>query len=145
MDIHLCQQKTEGFYFDSYSLAPFAANIVNVLRKNCTTIKFNDRQLQSDSSSVRGHFCVMFLYYMTHGIELRSFFNLFSRNYLHANDEIAEEFVKNLPQQNTSEKKKLFYLLVTGTKIHLSHLNVSIKKAYIIQRFVSALQSELAQ
>lgn len=97
-------KKSEGFYFDSYGLPPFVANIANVLRKNCKTIKFNDRQVQSDSSSVCGHFCVMFLYYMTHGIDVQSFLNLFSEKNLLANDNIAEEFVENLRQRNMSEK-----------------------------------------
>lgn len=98
--------KSEGFYFDSYGLAPFVANISNVLRKNCKTIKFNDRQVQSDSSAVCGHFCVMFLYYMAHGIDMQAFLNLFSEKNLLANDEIAEKFVKNLRQRNMSKKNK---------------------------------------
>lgn len=77
-------------------------NIASVLRKNCKTLKFNNQQLQSDSSSVCGHFCLMFLYYMSFGIELQTFFGVFSEN-LHSNDKIVELFVENLRRR----KKKI--------------------------------------
>lgn len=96
--------KSEGLYFDSYGVKPFVASIANVLRKNCKTIKFNDQQLQSDSSNVCGQFCLMFLYYMTHGIDFPSFLDLFSEKNLLANDNIAVEFVKNLCKQNVGKK-----------------------------------------
>lgn len=98
-------KKSEAFFFDSYGLEPYVTNIANLLRKNCKTVKFNDRQIQSESSSVCGQFCLMFLYYMTHGIDANSFLNLFSEKNLLTNDKIAEEFVENLRRQKVCKKK----------------------------------------
>ena len=95
--------KSRGYYFDSYGLPPLVPNIAHTLRKNCKTFQFNDRQLQSDFSSVCGDFCLMFLYYMCFGIELQTFFDQFSEN-LRSNDDIAREFVEKLRQRKSLGK-----------------------------------------
>ena len=36
--------------------------------KNCKTLRWNAIQLQNDASDVFGQYCIMFLYYMSHGV-----------------------------------------------------------------------------
>lgn len=95
--------KSHGYYFDSYGMPPFVPDHIDRLRENCKTIRFNNKQLQSESSTVCGQFCIMFLHYAAYGIELQKFFDLFSDD-LKKNDSIVEKFVANL--QNNAKKKR---------------------------------------
>lgn len=112
-------QNSNECYFDSYGLAPFIPNHVNRLRKNCKTLKFNDRQLQSESSAVCGHFCPMFLHYMSCDLGLQRFLDIFTRD-LRRNDLIAEEFVENLSQQKKKQKNNRAFELIVNGQRHLS-------------------------
>ena len=88
-------EKSNGYFFDSYGVSAYVPEHVNRMRKNCKTIKYNDLQLQSESSTVCGQFCIMFLYFMACGIGAKNFFDLFGAD-LKKNDKIAREFAKNL-------------------------------------------------
>lgn len=102
-------KKSRGHYFDSYGLKPYIPDHIARLRKNCKTFRYNDHHLQSISSDVCGHFCIMFLFFMASGIEFQEFINLFSRD-THQNDAIVREFVENVIAQNTTPKNKLAQL-----------------------------------
>ena len=65
-------------------------------------MRWNTARLQSDSSKVCGHYCIMFLYYMSIGIGLKKFLEIFSDDY-ERNDQIVEEFVTSFARRN---KKK---------------------------------------
>ena len=88
-------RKSCGYYFDSYGMKPHIPDHVMRLRKNCKTLRYNDRQLQSISSDVCGHFCIMFLYFMARNIGFSEFLSLFSSD-LHKNDVVVKEFVDEL-------------------------------------------------
>lgn len=98
-------EKSRGHYFDSYGLKPQIPDHIARLRKNCKTLRYNDLQLQSVSSDVCGHFCIMFLYFMASGIGFHEFINMFSRD-TQQNDDIVREFVENLITQKTASKSK---------------------------------------
>lgn len=105
-------KKSRGYYFDSYGMPPFIADHIDRLRENCKTIKFNNKQLQSESSDVCGQYCIMFLHYAAYGIELRKFFDLFDSD-LEKNDSIVEEFVENA-QNSTKKKNKMDCIFSVG-------------------------------
>lgn len=96
-------KKAHGYYFDSFGMPPFVQDHIDRLRENCKMIKFNKKQLQSESSVVCGQFCIMFLFYAAHDIELHKFFDLFASD-LEKNDSIVEEFAAKV--QNHAKKKK---------------------------------------
>lgn len=98
-------RESSGYYFDSYGLKPYIPDHVMRLRKNCKTLRYNDHQLQSVSSDVCGHFCVMFLYYMACGLGFREFLKLFTLD-LHKNDLVVEEFVDELVANKVTSRAR---------------------------------------
>lgn len=98
-------EKSYGYYFDSYGIKPYIPDHVSRLRRNCKTLRHNDQQLQSVSSNVCGHFCIMFLYFMASDIGFQNFLNLFS-NDVHCNDAVVKEFVDQLVDRKTAEYTK---------------------------------------
>lgn len=98
-------RKSSGYYFDSYGIKPYIPDHVMRLRKNCKTLRYNDHQLQSVSSDVCGHFCVMFLYYMACGLGFREFLKLFTLD-LHKNDLVVEEFVDELVASKVTSRAR---------------------------------------
>ena len=136
-------KKGEGFCFDSLAFKPNIANIADVLRRNCKTVKFNDRQVQSDFSNVCSQMSLMFLYYMTHEIGAESFFELFSKKNLLANDKIAREFVEALNQQNMKKKKNCAIFAGDGYKNSLfPPVWLSSEQVYIMAGDMDDFQSE---
>lgn len=95
-------QNQRGWYFDSYGIPPFIPSHINRMRKNCKTLRWNTTQLQSEASKVCGHYCIMFLYYMSIGLGLKQFLEIFSSD-CEKNDKIVEEFVSSFAEKN---KKK---------------------------------------
>lgn len=49
-----------GWYFDSYGIKPYIPEHINRIRKNCKSLRWNVKHLQSYESTVCGRFCVMF-------------------------------------------------------------------------------------
>ena len=88
-------QKSNGYFFDSYGLPADVPSYVQRMRKNCKTLRWNDLQYQIESSTVCGQFCITFLHFMACGIGKEEFFNLFGQD-LRKNDEIAKKFLENL-------------------------------------------------
>lgn len=96
-----------GCYFDSYGLAPFVPSHINRIRRNCKNLRWNTVQLQSESSTVCGHFCVMFLYYMSIGFGLEKFLEIFGKD-CEKNDAIVEEFVCSFAEKNKNKNADSF-------------------------------------
>ena len=85
-------KSSNGLYFDSFGLPPIIADHINRLRKNCKTFRWNAIQLQNDGSDVCGQYCIMFLYYTSHGLCFKKFLDNFSEN-LVKNDNIVKRYV----------------------------------------------------
>ena len=90
-----------GWYFDSYGIKPYIPEHINRIRKNCKSLRWNVQQLQSYESAVCGHFCVMFLYFLSFGLGFDQFLHCFTSN-LQENDDIARNFVSSL-QKKTAQ------------------------------------------
>ena len=88
-----------GWYFDSFGLAPIIPDHINRLRKNCKRLRWNTTHLQSLSSDVCGQYCIMFLYYMSKGLGIEKFLNNFSTD-LFRNDEIVKNFISSKKIKN---------------------------------------------
>ena len=84
-----------GNYFDSYGLAPLSAHHLDCLRRNCARYRWSEKQLQSFDSKVCGEYCIVFLYYMCIGGNLRSFHSLFGSR-TRDNDILVTRFHKKL-------------------------------------------------
>lgn len=85
-------KNNEGWYFDSYGLPPLIFNHEKCLRKNCKRYQWNSDKLQSDTSNVCGHYCIMFLNYMSKGYSMPEFLGNFSNDYEN-NDSIVQDYV----------------------------------------------------
>lgn len=88
-------KNSNGWYFDSYGRAPFIREHLRVIRKNCRLLRWNTIQLQSLESSNCGHFCVMFLHFLSSGKTMHQFQSIFSDDLRH-NDHISATFVKKI-------------------------------------------------
>ena len=84
-----------GTYFDSLGKPPQIPEHLRRMQKNCKKFRWNNKRLQSDYSNVCGHYCIMFLYYMSTGSGLTSFLKIFSQN-LQKNDTLARNFVEEV-------------------------------------------------
>ena len=98
-----------GTYFDSFGLEPLIPNHLRLLRKNCRVLRWNTKQLQSNSSKVCGQFCLMFLIHMSRGKTLKQFQNIFSSN-LDKNDGIVKDFVKRLNLTKFPKGNKRYFV-----------------------------------
>lgn len=95
-----------GLFFDSYGLPPYIKNHIRRMRKNCDRFKWNTRPLQSDSSSVCGQFCIMFLDYMSRGFKIADFLKNFSFDFKN-NDKIAARYVERLKRKLKYKRSRL--------------------------------------
>ena len=86
---------SRGWYFDSYGQPPLNRHHLRVIRKNCKQLRWNTTQLQSLESANCGHFCVMFLHYLSSFKTMRHFLEIFSAD-LQENDRISARFVKKI-------------------------------------------------
>ena len=74
--IRFNKDSSTGFYFDSYGFYPFVPNILKFIQKNCITWKYNTRQLQSQHSTVCGHYVCVFALYTSMGYTPQEFINM---------------------------------------------------------------------
>lgn len=88
-----------GTFFDSYGLEPYVEQHRRRLRENCGFYTWNTRQLQSDSSTLCGGFCLAFLFYMSHNNDFDLFCNIFEHN-LDDNDKIIERFLSRIRKKH---------------------------------------------
>ena len=94
-----------AIFFDSYGMPPSVSHHHQRIRKNSTRFGWNTKRLQSFNSTVCGQYCVMFLYFMSHGYTLDHFYNLFSNNYK-LNDNFVRQFFKKISNNRIINKKK---------------------------------------
>lgn len=88
-------KNNRGLYFDSYGLPPLIRHHLRVIRKNCRQLRWNTIQLQSPESANCGHYCVMFLHFLSLLGTMQQFQNIFSEN-LQENDRISAKYVKKI-------------------------------------------------
>lgn len=82
-----------GWYFDSYGIPPIIPQHLRRLRQNCKFFHYNAIQLQGPESQTCGHYCVMFLHFMSTGLGIHRFRSAFSTD-LTKNDEIVYDYYK---------------------------------------------------
>ena len=85
-------KSSNGLYFDSFGLPPIIPDYINRLRKNCKTFRWNVIQLQNYGSDACGQYCIMFLYYMSHGLGFKKFLDNSSENF-EKNDNVVKRYV----------------------------------------------------
>lgn len=90
-----------GLYFDSYGYPPIIKKHAECIRRNCTFFEWNTFRLQNEASYVCGHYCIMFLHFMSSGLGSDVFINLFTTD-LYANDRIVEKYYKSYVNKNVS-------------------------------------------
>lgn len=86
----------EIVFFDSFGLPYYyyGSDVVEFLRNKCKFVRYNTMQLQPNSSSTCGMFCLFFIYKGMCGISFDKFLSLFSRNKL-KNATLVSTFVRN--------------------------------------------------
>lgn len=97
--------KGRGLYFDSYGLPPIIPQHLARLRRNCKFYRYSLKQLQSDTSSVCGQFCVVFLHLMSSGFSMPQFNRLFSGN-VKENDKIVREYYNSFAARTVGSNNK---------------------------------------
>ena len=97
-------QQGHAVYFDSYGLPPQVPQHLQRVRMNCKIYKWNTKRLQSFNSLVCGQYCLMFLYYMSHGYTMEKFCSMFSDNCTN-NDKIARHFYNNYSRYKVKNRK----------------------------------------
>lgn len=70
-----------GSYFDSLGFPPLNSTFSNRLTINSKRYDWNRKKIQSDSSTVCGQYCLVFLYYLNKGFSLNEFCQMFTDNY----------------------------------------------------------------
>ena len=90
----------DGWYFDSYGFPPLVPDHINRLRKDCKRLRWNVRQLQSETFDVCGQYCLMFLHYMSDGSRIEKFLENFSVN-LKKNYTIVRNFAIRIQTDET--------------------------------------------
>lgn len=88
-----------GVFFDSYGLPPIIPQHRRGIRENCVIYRWNTRQLQSDTSSLCGAFCIYFLFHMSLNNDLDSFCNIFKDN-LNDNDRIVKRYLDRIKKKH---------------------------------------------
>lgn len=92
-------------YFDSYGLPPTVEAHLDRIRRNSTSYEWSIPQLQSIDSSVCGQFCIAFLFYMSHGYDLRRFCSLFSTDTVE-NDRLSLTLFNHITKCKKIHKNK---------------------------------------
>ena len=93
-----------GTYFDSYGLPPVIKDHVKAIDQNCKNLAWNSTVLQSETSKVCGHFCLMYLDCLSKGQTLQEFLTHFSKD-LKSNDKIAALYVNKLRRSKRGKKQ----------------------------------------
>ena len=99
VSVYVDKKNNKGWFFDSYGLPPIVPNHSKCLRKNCKHFEWNTKRLQSDTSEVCGHYCIMFLNYMSEGSNVKKFLENFSDNFI-KNDEIVRNYISRNKRGN---------------------------------------------
>ena len=83
-----------GTFCDSFGQPPYIRQHIDAIGRNCSKFEWNSHQLQSETSDVCGHYCIMFLHLWSSGVNLDTFCSIFGKN-LQSNDEIVREYYDN--------------------------------------------------
>lgn len=79
-------------YFDSYGQPPTVADHIKFIRRNSCCYRYNTTPLQSDYSSVCGHYCLTYLYFRSLGFHLTYFTALCSENVCKNDNSVCQTF-----------------------------------------------------
>jgi hypothetical protein len=82
-----------GYYFDSFGRQPNDHSILAFLRRNCTKIHCNQRQIQHLNSTKCGQFSAVYLKFRFAGCMSETFLSLFNHD-LSLNEYIIESYYK---------------------------------------------------
>jgi hypothetical protein len=75
-----------GCYFDSYGSKPRTSFLPFL--ESCSTYKYNKQRVQSDITTVCGHYCIFYLLQRARGLSQSETINYFNEN-LYENDEFV--------------------------------------------------------
>lgn len=96
-------QHGRGVFFDSFGLPPIIPSHRARIDRNCTFYRWNDRQLQAETSEVCGHYTVMFLHLVSSGLTLDEIHSVFGRDCV-ANDRIVKEYYNVYANKNVNAR-----------------------------------------
>lgn len=85
-------------FFDSCGRCPdhYQKSFKKVLLKNGRYYKYNRVKIQDETSVTCGHFCLFYAYHRCYGWSWRWIINVFDKQRLDKNDQIATSFVDHL-------------------------------------------------
>ena len=88
-----CNCKGHVDFFDTYARTPAqnSQHFQQWLDTNANTVQINRAQIQSDSSSLCGLYCILFLHERLMGYSFQDFINIFSSSNLNVNDNFVAE------------------------------------------------------
>jgi hypothetical protein len=82
-------------FFDSFGNQPIISEHRRFLVQTCKSWSHNNMPLQGFTSTVCGHYCVMFLAYKARGLSMESFLSLFESNQPSFNDKLVNQMYLN--------------------------------------------------
>lgn len=89
--------KGKLFYFDSYGLEPFVKSIQRFICKNVQrSYQYNDLSMQGLNSNVCGQYCILFLYAMMKGKNMKQFQSAFQKHSTSENDKFVRFAFKKI-------------------------------------------------
>jgi len=78
-------------YFDSFGRAPLQRNFVEFIQKYGKSFIYNKEQIQSNTSTTCGKFCILYIAFRANGLSMKEIISLFSTD-----TEYNEMLLKNL-------------------------------------------------
>lgn len=78
-----------GEYFDSYGIRPFIKEHINFLNRECSTWRYNRKQIQGWTSATCGNYSSLFLVFRCLGYTMRQFTKCFNSGNTGKNDLIV--------------------------------------------------------
>lgn len=100
----MLNKNRHAVYFDSYGNPPIFQEYTNRLRTNATTFEWNKMKMQCNSSSYCGHYCLVFIYFLTRGYSLEKFCRMFTKD-CKKNDKLVYNFYKKHIKRNIKPRK----------------------------------------
>lgn len=93
-----CDAQGHLEFFDSYGRSPERNSmfITTWIHRRSNHVRFNQKQLQSDRSSVCGQYCLLFLHQRRQGITLRQFLDTFDSSNFDTNDAYVTSVVSTM-------------------------------------------------
>ena len=82
-----------GQYFDSFGLPPMKQTFVDFLETHCSSWTYNERTLQSVTSSVCGLYCIYFLVMRCNSFSMSTLLDVFTDDFIY-NDSLVSYILK---------------------------------------------------